>query len=163
MQPYYNYQPYGANAQPYQTPYIQRQPVGQGNLQLQPQQPITAPQGAPNGSPQTIVAYVNGIEGAKGYILYPNQTAILFDSDNKERFYVKTADGQGIPTVESYKKIKDEPDKKPEEQKVEYVTKADFDDLKNYTKEKIQKISEILGQRQAQQAVQTVKKEVGTI
>lgn len=120
-------QPYYTGYQPYQMPYNQRQPQSYPSYQYQPQTPITSPMTAPNPTPQHLVAYVNGIEGAKGYILYPNQTAILFDSDDKDKFYIKNADINGVPTLERYIKIKDELAMEP---KVEFVSRQDFDELK---------------------------------
>lgn len=134
MQPYYNnYSAY----QPYQSHYNQRQAQNYPSYQYQPQMPPTSPMMSPNNAPQPIVAYVNGIEGAKGYILYPNQTAILFDSDNKEKFYIKTADANGVPMLEKYIKIKEDsapaPVHMPEN---EFVTRKEFEALKEMLKEK---------------------------
>lgn len=125
MQPYYNgYQSY----QPYQMPYNQRQPQGYPNYQYQPQAPTTAPMTAPNTATQHIVAYVNGIEGAKGYILFPNQTAILFDSDDKDKFYIKYSDANAVPTLERYIKIKE--DATATDIKMNFVSQQEFDELK---------------------------------
>lgn len=82
---------------------------------------------ASNGSPQPIVAYVNGIEGAKGYVLFPNQTAVLFDSDDKEKFYVKNADANGVPSLEKYTRIKED---FATESKGDYVSKKEFEELR---------------------------------
>ena len=83
MQPFYTYPQQYSPYQPYQMPYNQRQGQGQGNYQYQSQQPTNAPFTSFSGNPTPVVAYVNGVEGAKGYVLFPNQTAILFDSDDK--------------------------------------------------------------------------------
>lgn len=51
------------------------------------------------GQPQSTVpqmAWVNGIEGAKAYILPPNSKIMLMDSD-APKFYVKETDGNGQP------------------------------------------------------------------
>lgn len=70
-------------------------------------------------------AYVNGIEGAKGYQLYPNQTVLLMDSDNPI-FYLKVANQLGQSTIRTFKfeEVLDTPT-----QNVEYVTKADLNNL----------------------------------
>lgn len=127
MQPFYTYQPQYTSYQPYQMPYNQRQSQGQANYQYQTQQPPTMPYNSFNSTTPPIVAYVNGIEGAKGYVLYPNQMAILFDSDNKEKFYVKNADANGVPTLERYIKIREE-EKPIDNTAPTYVSKKEFDD-----------------------------------
>jgi len=43
-------------------------------------------------------AYVNGIEGAKAYLMNPNQTILLMDS-NQPIFYLKTSNGLGQATI----------------------------------------------------------------
>lgn len=132
-------QPYYTGYQPYQTPYNQRQPQSYPSYQYQSQVPTTTPMMSSNNAPQPIVAYVNGIEGAKGYILYPNQTAILFDSDNRDKFYIKNADANGVPTIERYIKIKEDSALAPTPTYVtenEYVTRREFEALKEMLKEK---------------------------
>lgn len=127
MQPFYTYPQQYSTYQPYQTPYNPRQQQTQPSYQYQPQQPFTPPMSASNGSPQPIVAYVNGIEGAKGYVLFPNQTAVLFDSDDKEKFYVKNADANGVPSLEKYTRIKED---FATESKSDYVPKKEFEELR---------------------------------
>jgi hypothetical protein len=130
MQSYYN------SYQPYQTPYTQRQVQGYPNYQYQPQMPTTNPMMSSNNAPQPIVAYVNGIEGAKGYILYPKQSAISFDSDNREKFYIKNADASGVPTIERYIKINEDSSPMPTcATDNEYVTRREFEALKEMLKE----------------------------
>jgi hypothetical protein len=51
---------------------------------------------------QSNIEYVNGIEGAKAFMLPPNAKKLLLDSDN-QYFYIKTTDNQGKPTVEHFK------------------------------------------------------------
>lgn len=43
-------------------------------------------------------AYVNGIEGAKAYLMNPNQTILLMDSD-QPIFYLKTSNGLGQASI----------------------------------------------------------------
>lgn len=141
MQPFYTYPQYNTY-QPYQMPYNQRQGQGQGNYQYQPQQSFMTPMSASNSTPQTVVAYVNGIEGAKGYILYPNQMAILFDSDNKEKFYVKNADANGVPTLERFIKIKEE--NTIDNPIPSYVSKKEFDEVKSQLEKSIGDLQKLL-------------------
>lgn len=152
MQPFYNYQPntYQSNTyqpttyQPYQTQFNARQGQGQANYQYPNQTPFTMQMTNFGGNSQPIVAYVNGVEGAKGYILYPNQTAILFDSDNKEKFYLKNADANGVPTLEKYIKIKEED--VPKQEETGYVSKKEFDELKSQFEKNIGDLQKLLQQ-----------------
>lgn len=87
------------------------------NYQTQPQQ-----QGYYNGVQQGFqsqmnnlsVAQVNGLEGAKTYVVLPNQTFFLFDSNNNS-LYVKSVDNQGKCNLDIYTKYK-EPTKQDESQ-----------------------------------------------
>lgn len=142
MQPFYTYPQQYSPYQPYQMPYNQRQGQGQGNYQYQSQQPTNAPFTSFSGNPTPVVAYVNGIEGAKGYVLFPNQTAILFDSDDKEKFYVKTADANGVPTLEKYKKIKE--GEQPITAPTEYVSKKEFDEMSQKFEKSIGDLQKLL-------------------
>lgn len=78
-------------------------------------------------SPTTNITYVQGETGAKGYPLANGYTMLLMDSEAK-KFYIKRTDATGIPTMKKFK-FEEIVDPKPE--KVEYVTKADFEDFEN--------------------------------
>ena len=81
----YNYNQYAQYPYNY-TQYQQPQP------QMQMQQPQT----------QYIpLTFVSGIEGAKAFIVAPNQTVYLRDSDT-ETLFIKTADAQGRYTLKTY-------------------------------------------------------------
>lgn len=67
----------------------------QQNMYNAPQQPMPI---------QTNIEYVNGIEGAKAFMLPPNAQKLLLDSDNPF-FYIKTTDQQGKPVVKRFKYI----------------------------------------------------------
>lgn len=45
------------------------------------------------------ITWVQGIEGAKAYQLPANSNAILMDSENEGRFYIKVADNVGMCTL----------------------------------------------------------------
>ena len=47
-------------------------------------------------------AYVNGIEGAKAYLMNPNQTILLMDSDNPI-FYLKSSNQLGQSSIRTFK------------------------------------------------------------
>lgn len=110
---------------PYYNPY-QQYPYTQGNAQQfqMPQQPQAQVQQT-NYLPLT---FVNGIEGAKAFIVNPNQIIYLKDSDSNLLFE-KKADSQGKYTITAFelKQIDySRPIQKPVETPVNYAT---IDDL----------------------------------
>ena len=109
--------------------------------------PYYQPYGAPNYNygqsfqqPQqqsNTYAFVNGIEGAKAYPMYPNQTVMLMDNDNPIA-YMKQSNGMGQATIKYFRlvetteaELKGSP--KPS---VEYVTKEEFLAFKESMKSK---------------------------
>lgn len=92
MQNYGNYQPM---PQPYADRLTQ--------LQNQYNQAVNVPQvGAQMSLPQPQVnqglLWVSGEVGAKSYLVAPNSTVLLMDSD-AQRFYLKSADNAGMPNL----------------------------------------------------------------
>lgn len=134
------YQPYGFVYQsPYgQPPYYNAYSNLQNTQQNfpQPQQQAQAPQAQPQQQfmMQSNIEYVNGIEGAKAFILPPNTQKLLLDSDNPF-FYIKTTDLQGKPSVRRYKYIdvdaEQKPEAKEEEKPTYYVSLEQFTNLLN--------------------------------
>ena len=53
---------------------------------------------------QNTYAFVNGIEGAKSYIVQPNQTILLMDSD-APMCYMKQSNGLGQSTLRYFKLV----------------------------------------------------------
>lgn len=47
------------------------------------------------------IQWVNGIEGAKAYSVYPNSSVLLMDS-SLPRFYIKNADSNGMCSIKEY-------------------------------------------------------------
>ena len=45
--------------------------------------------------------WVQGEAGAKAYIVAPYQTVLLLDSE-EQKFYIKSADFNGVPTMKTY-------------------------------------------------------------
>lgn len=84
MQPFQTIQNYGYYQQPFQDRLAQ--------LQTQYQQ--TTPQQQINQG----LLWVSGEVGAKSYLVAPNSTVLLMDSD-AQRFYLKSADGAGMPSM----------------------------------------------------------------
>ena len=87
--------------------------------------------------PQTNqgILWVQGEAGAKSYLVAPNTSVLLMDSEN-ERFYIKTTDSAGMPTLRTfeYKEVGvnvPEPQKKPEiNMDDKYVTRQEYNDLR---------------------------------
>lgn len=75
--------------QPYQSSYASRL---QQMEQQMGQSTSTVPQ----------MAWVNGIEGAKAYVLPPNTKIMLMDSD-APKFYIKESDMNGQPSFKAYR------------------------------------------------------------
>lgn len=74
---------------------------------------------------------VNGIEGAKAFQVMPRETVALFDG-NDDIFYIKSADDGGFPTIKAYRFAEiDLTGAKPTN---EYVTKSEFEELRNEVK-----------------------------
>lgn len=97
---YYNngfpatYQPMYYQPQ-YQQPMQYQQPQPQQNQQAVPQQmsPVQ-PQQQTNSS----IIWVSGEAGAKAYLVAPNTTVQLWDSES-QRIFLKSADASGMPSM----------------------------------------------------------------
>lgn len=94
--------------------------------------PYSYPQSAyPSKQAQNVYAFVNGLEGAKSYIVPANQTVLLMDSEQPV-CYMKSANALGQGTLRYFKLSEvSEADiraiSQPKEQpKVDYATKDDL-------------------------------------
>ena len=106
--------PYNSYAYP-QYGYVGAQPT----ITAVPQPTPTVPQ------PESGLVWVQGIEGAKSYLLGPNKTALLMDSE-REQFFIKSTDASGMPLplrIFQYSEIGNK------DRESNYVTKAEFDAL----------------------------------
>lgn len=130
MQNYGNYQPM---PQPYADRLTQlqnqyNQAVNVPQIQTMPQQQVN--QG---------LLWVSGEVGAKSYLVAPNSTVLLMDSDDAV-FYLKSADSAGLPTLRtfSYVEIESNQNKqKSSEVQKEFVDREEFELFKNEILEKI--------------------------
>ena len=129
-----NYKPMG-----YPYGYMGQQPYMYGNT------PQNMPQNQAVQSVNTY-AYVNGLEGAKGFAMNPNQTILLMDSDSP-MFYLKTSNAMGQSNLKAYKFEEVSLDNPTSNNNVDYVTKKDFEEFKksmenSYMKKPVKKESE---------------------
>lgn len=91
MQPYQPMANY--SYQPMPQPYADRL----AQLQNQYQQAVNMPQ-MPQPQVNQGLLWVSGEVGAKSYLVAPNSTVLLMDSDSS-RFYLKSADNAGMPNL----------------------------------------------------------------
>ena len=75
----------------------------------------------PTQQPQNSIIWVNGETGAKAYMVAPNQTVQLWDSE-AQTIYLKSADASGMPTI----KILDYTIRNSTPPKAEISSVADF-------------------------------------
>lgn len=93
----------------------------------------------PPMSPMNTYAFVNGIEGAKSYLMQPNQSVLLMDSDEL-KCYMKQSDSTGKATIRTFK-LEEITEKEESKMPVgDYVSKADFDTLSNKFDELLKKL-----------------------
>ena len=117
---------------PMNYPYMQYQP--QYQQQMQQQIPQQNPQAA-QGNQTAGVNWVQGDSGARSWLLAPNQSVLLMDSESN-RFFIKTADASGMPLplrIFEYKELTDAP--KP----VSFVTKDEFEAFRSEVSEMVKK------------------------
>lgn len=93
---------------PYQTPYNYQQRYNQ------------------NG-----ITWVQGIEGAKAFQLYPNSNILLMDSED-DRFFIKTCDEIGMCNLRVFKYEEIQETTKPASNNIDmsqYVTRQELEEL----------------------------------
>lgn len=144
-QPMQNYGPY----QPMPQPYADRLTQLQNNYQqaVNVSQMQTVPQHQVNQG----LLWVSGEVGAKSYLVAPNSTVLLMDSDSS-RFYLKSADNAGMPSLRVFKytEVTNAPQNAPQTPNLEenflngkYVTREEYEGLKRQYESLIEKIENI--------------------
>ena len=86
------------------------------------------PQGNPQpraNAPQTGFNWVQGEAGAKAYLVAPNQTVQLWDSE-AQTIYLKSADGSGMPSLKILDYTIRGEEKKPDMSS--YVTREELEE-----------------------------------
>jgi hypothetical protein len=122
--PLYGYNPYQFG----QVNPLQPQMDRLANMQAQYQQPQQ--QNVNQG-----ILWVQGEAGAKSYLVAPNTSVLLMDSENSQ-FYIKTTDQAGMPTLRtfvyqevtgSYQNAQKQPETNLDDK---YVTRQEYNDLR---------------------------------
>lgn len=107
--------------------------TGQQTAQMTPTQQAPMPSAQQTQPVGNGPIWVNGEEGAKAYLVAPNNTVMLMDADACV-FYLKSADGAGVPNLRVFDyiertnapKMPSEPTNAPD---IKYVTADKFDQL----------------------------------
>lgn len=131
-QPMQNYGTYQPMPQPYPDRLTQ--------LQNQYQQAVNIPQMQTVPQPQVNqgLLWVSGEVGAKSYLVAPNSTVLLMDSD-AQKFYLKSADNAGMPNLRifEYKEVTNIPKNEPQALNLDenvlndkFVTRDEYEGLK---------------------------------
>lgn len=125
--------------QPYQYQYApQVQPPMDRLAQLQAQQyQMNQPMQQPAQPPQTNqgLLWVQGEAGAKSYLVAPNTTVLLMDSEGS-RFYLKSTDNAGMPSLRVFEYSEVSQNALQSAQSVQnnldekYVTRQEYDALR---------------------------------
>ena len=109
---------------PYQNQYYTQ--LAQQMPQQMPQQNVQN-----NG-----LIWVQGIEAAKSYMVAPNTTVLLMDSES-QRFYLKSSDSAGMPMLRVFEYVETTQNTQKQasgEKNADlsgYATKAEFDAFRN--------------------------------
>ena len=99
---YGNYAPFyrGGFFNPMQTPTMPTMADNQGQF-TQPYQAPMQTNFTPNNQPTNDMIFVLGQNEAESYPVAPNATVTMWDK-NQKTFYIKTANAQGIPSMQIY-------------------------------------------------------------
>ena len=136
----YNY-PYGM---PYTSYGVNNSGYQNNNYGQQMQQPQMLPQ-----TSYLPLSFTNGLIGAKAFIVAPNQTVYLRDSDEGSNLlFEKSADMYGKYTIKAYRlsevNINDVGKPIPETPKTEYVTKEDLNNFRLVFENKMNVLSSLI-------------------
>lgn len=110
--------------------------AGNGYYQANQYQPQVQPQVQnQNTNTSNGIIWVQGEAGAKSYIVAPNQTVQLWDSE-AQKIYLKSADTSGMPNIKvlNYTIEDNAPAQAPIGQNTDFATKEDVISLENEIK-----------------------------
>ena len=93
------------------------------------------PQQYQNNQQNNGIIWVQGEAGAKSYLVAPNTTVQLWDSE-AQTIYLKSADASGMPSIKTLDyTIRDAVQHTAPAAGVEYATKSDLDELRKVVEE----------------------------
>ena len=93
------------------------------------------PQQYQNNQQNNGIIWVQGEAGAKSYLVAPNTTVQLWDSE-AQTIYLKSADASGMPSIKTLDyTIRDAVQHTVPVAGVEYATKSDLDELRKVVEE----------------------------
>ena len=101
-------------------------------LRQQQYQPPMMQPAVPAQQSDNDITWVQGEEGAKGYLVAPGKSKLLMDSENPV-FFIKSVDVSGMPhplRIFDYTERTGERAAKPVLEDVKYARQSDLDDLK---------------------------------
>ena len=88
--------------------------------------------------------WVSGEAGAKAYLVTPNSTVALWDSES-QTIYLKSADASGMPSMKvldyTVRDLTAQPKQATEVKLDDYVTKKDFEAFEDKIRKQIKKLS----------------------
>lgn len=118
------------------------------NTQSQPtqiqSQPMPNAQSQPTANNNGGIIWVQGEAGAKSYLVAPNTTVQLWDSES-QRIYLKSTDASGMPSMKVLEyTILDDAMRQPNNDKIEYATKEDVNAVNLKLTEFEKKLKELL-------------------
>ena len=120
---------------PYQDRLSQLQNSYQNAIPQAPAQPVN----------QGLLC-VQGEAGAKSYLVAPNSTVLLMDSET-QRFYLKSTDGSGMPNLRVFEYAEVSPNSAPQSTANlddKYVTREEYDGLKSQCDQILNKLNMFL-------------------
>lgn len=149
MQAYQNY--FTPQIPVYNQQFQQPYPDRLAQLQNQYQQVVNAPQVQPITATQQVnqgLLWVQGEAGAKSYLVAPNTTVLLMDSESS-RFYLKSTDGAGMPNLRTFEYTEVSQNSTQAQNSHEfnfddkYVTRDEYEALKSQYDDIVKKLNNI--------------------
>ena len=98
-----------------------------------PTQPNAVPTQQSVGSTQSALTWVQGEAGAKSYLVAPNSTVVLWDSESPT-IYIKSSNELGLPTMRVLD-YTERTAKPKEEARTDFASLSDFEELKSDVEE----------------------------
>ena len=163
---YGNYAPFyrGGFFNPMQTPTMPQMADNQNQFASPYQAPMQTTPAPMQTQPTNDMLWVLNENEASSYPVAPNNSVVLWDKNNKT-FYIKTANAQGIPSMQIYDFTEriENPSKMPAEHTCtcgeKFATKEQINDLRGKIDDLTAKYEE-LKDKQTTKTTKSAKKEV---